>query len=1156
MRKRDGSMPSETANTLPGPTDSAVQLVQLLAQYRLLEPAQQQEAADSLQTRFPEPRRLAHELIQRGWLTPYQVNQLFLGKGAQLVLGSYVILERLGEGGMGQVFKARHQNLGRTAALKVIRKDRLSNPVAVQRFRREIQAVAHLSHPNVVIAFDADQVGDIHYFSMEYVEGIDLGRLLKTQGPLPIEVAHQYLRQAALGLQHAHERGLVHRDIKPSNLLLAKPQAGQPLGVVKVLDLGLARLERPIDGDLNSSLSNDGQLMGTPDFIAPEQARNSHRIDARADLYSLGCTFYYLLTGQVPFQSDTATEKLYKHWFEEARPIEQLRPEASGVLAVVIRRLMAKRPEDRYQSAAALVAALDGNEVGTMPALDLHVTPVASTAPVAVAIAVPAPPATESAPQALPQAVAVVPTAHTPPSLPGGPDPRRRRRLIMAAAGGVGLLVLFGLILLITRSGKTALATTARAVASNKQLTREQQADTELLALLTRFGDRKTDADALRRDLLAFRQTYADLPVAVQAAEKVTRLPSPLDQLPGRIPPEERFEAKPKQLVAVLGERRWRHWGPVYAVALSPDARTVASGGQDGVRLWNAKTGQEQNAFDSSAVAAVAYSADGKRLVSLAGDGAVTSWDLNADPKGDPVPGPTLQGATTLTLSGDGLLAAAAQQDGVIVVWSAATGKEVATLRNGTPVSALAFAPDGNTLASAGGDKAVHLWNLASGRERGKLEGHGSPVRALAFSADGQTLASGGDDYEIRLWDVLGKKTRSTLTGHQATVSALVFVRDDKILASGDTSGTVRLWRQGSNREPVLRGHTAAITSLAARRQGATVVSASLDGSLRAWDLVDDEESSPLAGHAGAALAVAFAPDCKLVATGSSDATLKLWEVPTLKDRTLRGHTNGVRALSFSGDGQRLASGGWDGLVKLWDPSTGLEKTTLAPHRGQVNSVAYALDGRVVAAGSSASEPNPARGTNIDVGEVKLWEVPANRERANLRTIHRHGVSAVALAANGKVGASGSWDGTVRLWDAPSGRDRGTLEVGVPVECVAFGPSSAILAAGCRNGPNNQNGQVRLWDVASQKPRGTYTAGYTGTVTGLAFSPDGHLLVGADSDGNIIVWDLASSRQYEVWKVPGAVLGVAFASDGRHIATANANSTTYIFRLKAYQPRW
>ena len=187
---------------------------------------------------FPAPRALAGELIRRGWLTPYQVNQLLQGRGRDLLLGSYVLLERLGEGGMGQVFKARNWKLGRVVALKLIRKERLDNPDAVRRFQREIRAAAQLDHPNIVRAFDADEVDGTHLLVMEYVEGTDLAKLVKKDGPLPVDKACDYCRQAALGLQHAYERGLVHRDIKPHNLLLT------PGGVVKILDMGLARLDR------------------------------------------------------------------------------------------------------------------------------------------------------------------------------------------------------------------------------------------------------------------------------------------------------------------------------------------------------------------------------------------------------------------------------------------------------------------------------------------------------------------------------------------------------------------------------------------------------------------------------------------------------------------------------------------------------------------------------------------------------------------------------------------------------------------------------------------------------------------------------------------------------------------------------------------------
>src|SRR5262249_54266744 len=200
--------------------DSSASLIETLRRLQLLEPVQLGEVARLAPT-FPDARALAKELLHRAWLTPYQVNQLLQGRGGDLVLGQYVIQERLGEGGMGQVFKAQQRRLNRVVDLKVIRKDRLANPEAVRRFHREVQAVAQLSHPNVVVAYDADQVNSTHFFAMEYVEGTDLARLVRESGPLPVVFACDYIRQAALGLQHAHERGLVHRDIKPSNLLVA-----------------------------------------------------------------------------------------------------------------------------------------------------------------------------------------------------------------------------------------------------------------------------------------------------------------------------------------------------------------------------------------------------------------------------------------------------------------------------------------------------------------------------------------------------------------------------------------------------------------------------------------------------------------------------------------------------------------------------------------------------------------------------------------------------------------------------------------------------------------------------------------------------------------------------------------------------------------------
>ncbi|MBY0526245.1 MAG: serine/threonine protein kinase [Gemmataceae bacterium] len=322
---------------------------------------------------------LAKELIYKGWLTAYQAKTLMQGKGGELAVGSYRLLDLLGEGGMGQVFKAHHVPMDRIVALKIIRKEALASPTAVQRFHQEIRAVAQLTHPNIVTAFDAGQVGDRHFFAMEYVEGVDLAKLVKESGVLPVADACEYIRQAASGLQHAHERGMVHRDIKPHNLLLSRSNSGAPglkSGVIKVLDMGLARLQGPAEGAVNP-LTRLGTVVGTPEYLAPEQAINPRAVDIRADLYSLGCTFYFLLTGQPPFRGEELTELLLKHQVDELPPLEKFRNDVPAVVQSVVRKLLAKKPEDRYQTPDELLAALPAVRKKAVPTA----SPVTAAAP-------------------------------------------------------------------------------------------------------------------------------------------------------------------------------------------------------------------------------------------------------------------------------------------------------------------------------------------------------------------------------------------------------------------------------------------------------------------------------------------------------------------------------------------------------------------------------------------------------------------------------------------------------------------------------------------------------------------------------------------------------------------------------------------------------
>ena len=268
-------------------------------------------------------------------------------------LPNYQVISELGRGGMGVVYLARNTLMGRKEVLKVVSQELMDRRSVSERFLREIRNAAQLHHPNIVTAYSAMRAGDRIVLAMEYVEGYDLSKLVKTQGPLPVPHACNFVYQAALGLQHAHEHGMVHRDIKPGNLMLARQGKN---AFIKILDFGLAKATRevPIDG----GLTREGQMLGTPDYIAPEQSLDAQKADIRADIYSLGCTFYYLLTGGPPFQATSLYEILQAHHSRDAMPLNLARPEVSAELATLVAKMMAKEPGRRFQTPGEVARAI------------------------------------------------------------------------------------------------------------------------------------------------------------------------------------------------------------------------------------------------------------------------------------------------------------------------------------------------------------------------------------------------------------------------------------------------------------------------------------------------------------------------------------------------------------------------------------------------------------------------------------------------------------------------------------------------------------------------------------------------------------------------------------------------------------------------------
>jgi Protein kinase domain len=352
------------------PTQSPTPAAELLLSLRasgLLSTQQVDDLAAATPCREFDGALWVQDLVERRILTDFQGEQLLAGQSGALVLGHYCLLDRLGAGGMGQVFKAEHMLMKRLVALKVIAAHLLRSADAVARFFHEVEVAARLTHPNIITAYDAAEAKGLHFLVMEYVDGIDLGRLVNESGPLSPALACEYVRQAALGLQHAHEQDLVHCDIKPANLLVRHrtvrgSQISGEVPLVKILDFGLARLAGSPSASVPSLHPSHlgSNFAGTPDYMAPEQARDCLAADIRSDLYSLGCTFFYLLTGAVPYPGGTWAEKLLQHQFDPVPSVLDRRPELPVRLAAIVRKLMAKEPAERVQTPAELAEALQG----------------------------------------------------------------------------------------------------------------------------------------------------------------------------------------------------------------------------------------------------------------------------------------------------------------------------------------------------------------------------------------------------------------------------------------------------------------------------------------------------------------------------------------------------------------------------------------------------------------------------------------------------------------------------------------------------------------------------------------------------------------------------------------------------------------------------
>jgi WD40 repeat protein len=981
--------------------------------------------------------------------------------------GDYELLEILARGGMGVVYKARQVSLNRLVALKMILKGGLATPRDVSRFRAEAEAAANLNHPHIVSIFEVGEHEGQQYYAMQLIDGPSLRRYARDTARKEAEL----LAEVAHAVHHAHQRGVLHRDLKPSNILM--DSAGTPF----VADFGLAKRV-----DVERSLTEPGAVVGTPRYMAPEQAAGRKDLTVAVDVYSLGVVLYERLTGQTPFSGETMLEILRQVRETEPPRPSSITPGLERDLETICLKCLEKEPSKRFGSAAALAEDLERW---------LRGEPILAR--------------------------------------PVGQAERLwrwcRRNPVTA-----GLLLSVGVLLLALTMGAGIAASRFRDMARDEELLRgeaENRATAEMIA----SKEANDKAEELRKQVYFAR---------IEAAQRewkegrVSRAKLLLEECPSNLRNWEwrylRRLCNTEDLSIKPGGRGW-----FQSVATSPDGRLIAAGDSyDTIRVWDTIRRSTVHTFrmHGSALDAffhmpsvdivgeplwkvncIRFSRDGKLLIA-ASDGHYYQ---------------------TKTLDGRDV---EKEVPGRVFIYEVTTASKLYEIpaRRGHALSA-AISPNGRYVALATGDSdgipnkrkktegQILIWDLETRRECATLSAHAGDVRCVLFSVDGDQIISAGEDSLVKVWDAKTiyreEKPCSQLLafkGHAAAVNDLALSPDGNLLLSASEDRTVRCFRLINGQEVcVFRGHLAAVKSVKISPDGQHAASGDEAGMIKIWNIRSGEAAHSIIGHSAGICSLVFSPDGRHLNSASQDGSVKVWDASS-------DQRSSLTACDPASTNRSLLSSDHRYLVQITrDKDPGRDEVHVRDRRTEselyaltqfdkLEAIALSPNNRLLAAAPRRITGGIESGLIVhpEYPLIQLWELPTGKPLIALPCKDSRMLDsffALAFTPDSRFLISAGWDKKIIMWDVATGQELlNLLGHDAPILSVTVNPDGSRIAS------SGKDSTVRLWDLRTGREILTLHP-RSGEFRDLKFSSDGDRLISTSASGTQEVWDAALSRE-------------------------------------------